>query len=147
MKSKGVGLGIATLVACLGSSPSIAQDAVPNLLGTWTGPYKLIRWNGGAEGQMEFRFIEQDGPLLKVEKAWAIKPGGTPGGVGGQLVTEAVEPMVGVVDFDGERIFLAEEGDKGVYTGRLVDPDTLEVVYFEPGDVATAYRMTMTRAR
>jgi hypothetical protein len=136
----------AGLFASLMAVPAMAQDAIPDLRGIWAGDYKLMRWNGEAEGVMQFRFIEQDGPLVKAEKSWQIKPGGTPGSVGGKLVTDAVEPMVGVIDFDGERFFLTEQGDGGVYTGRLVDDDTMEILYFEAGDTATAYRMTMRRS-
>jgi hypothetical protein len=137
---------------CFALAPAAAQDAgaggfpVPDLAGVWTGAYKTLRWNGAAEGTLQFRVIEQDGPSLKVEKSWQLAPGGAQGDVGGQLLSEATEPMVGVIGFDGRAIYLAEEGDSGVYTGRLTGPDSMELVYFEPGKQATAYRVQLRRS-
>ena len=48
---------------------------MPDLLGTWVGPYSVIRSNGFADGVLELRVIEQKGPLLKVEKAWKVGAG------------------------------------------------------------------------
>ena len=65
---------------------------------------------------------EQDGALFRAEKTWKVNPGGTPGSVHGKLVSEAVEPLIGVIDFDGRTIYLAEQGDFGTYTARLTTP-------------------------
>ena len=137
-------------VACLWQMPALAQDAagafpVPDLTGKWVGPYSVIRSNGFADGVLELRVIEQKGALLKVEKAWKVAPGGAPGDVGGELVTKADEPLVGVIGFDGREIHLAEQGDEGVYSGRLVGPDTIELVYIEADRQATAYRVVLSR--
>ena len=139
------------LVAWFCQAPLLAQAVgtppVPNLVGTWTGTFKLIRWSGGAEATIELRVLEQDGPLFKAEKTWELAPGGTPGSVGGKLVTKATEPLVGVIGFDGASVTMAEQGDGGVYTGRLTHPDTLELIYLEAGDVATVNRLTLTRTK
>ncbi len=139
------------VVAGLGIVSALAQEApgfpVPDLLGKWTGPYRVIRSNGFAEGVLELQVIEQQGPLLKVTKAWALAPGGAPGDVGGQLLQKAAETMVGVIGFDGREIRLAEQGDEGVYSGRLVNPDTMELIYIEADRQATAYRATLTRSK
>ncbi len=139
-------------VACLWQLPALGQDAteafpVPDLAGRWVGPYSVIRSNGFADGVLELRVIEQKGPLLKVEKAWKVAPGGAPGDVGGELFTTADEPLVGVIGFDGREIHLAEQGDEGVYSGRLVGPDTIELVYIESDRQATAYRVVLTREK
>jgi hypothetical protein len=86
-------------------------------------------------------------PALRAEKSWKLNAGGTPGSVGGKLVSEAVEPLIGVVDFDGRTIYLAEQGDVGTYTAHLTDPDTLQIVYVESGDAATIYRFIVKRAK
>ncbi len=134
------------VLACLGYSPVGAQEA-PDLVGAWTGPYKVIRSNGGAEGILTLRVTEQDGPLLRLEKSWEVAPGGAPGEVGGELVTKATEQLVGVIGFDGREVRFAEQGDGGVYTGELTGPDTLELLYVEAGHQATAYRVMMTRSK
>lgn len=137
------------VAACLGHSPAGAEEPagfpVPDLTGVWTGPYQVIRSNGRAEGVLTLEVTEQDGPLLRIEKSWEVAPGGAPGDVGGELVTRATEQLVGVVGFDGREVHFAEQGDGGVYSGRLTGPDTLELLYVESGHQATAYRLVMTR--
>jgi hypothetical protein len=87
---------------------------------------------------------KQDGPLFKAEKTWDTP--GAEGFVGDKAVEKATEPLVGVVDFDGAGVHLAEEGDAGLYMGRLAAPDTLELVYIEAGH-GTAYRVRLMRQR
>jgi hypothetical protein len=145
------GLLAGVLVAGFGVAPVSAQDApevfpVPDLLGTWVGPYSVIRSNGFADGLLQLKVVEQRGPLLKVEKSWKVAPGGAPGDVGGELFTEAAEPMVGVIGFDGREVQFAEQGDEGTYSGRLIGPDTLELIYIESDQQATAYRVRLQRA-
>ena len=135
-----VGLGLGQVMA------EDAQTQVPNLVGTWTSPVKLkwMRAKGTAEGSLTLRVLDQDGPLLKLEKSWETP--GAAGNVGGKDVEEATETMVGVVDFDGKSFYLAEQDDNGFYTGRLTAPDTLELVYVEAGHAAV-YRAQLTRKK
>jgi hypothetical protein len=135
---------LAVAGAALAGAPAFAQE-VPNLVGTWTGTFKEMHFTGPAEQSLQFKVLEQDGPLLKAEKTWHIVSG-TAGDVGGQSRTDAVEPLVGVVDFDGT-IYFAEQGDAGLYRGRVTGPDTIEVVYVEAGQLATAYRAELTRQK
>src|SRR5262245_54657370 len=103
------------LVSFLPAAP-MAEDAgapIPDLVGKWTGPVKEMRWAGGAEGQIELNITAQDGALLRGEKGWKLAEGSSAGSVDGKMVTEAVEPLVGVVDFDGRTIHLAEQNDVG----------------------------------
>lgn len=136
------------LSAWLAHSEMMAKDAdsapVPNLVGTWTGPFKAMRETTVADGALTVRVLEQDGALLKAEKSWQSL--GVAGNVAGKAVKEATEPLVGVIDFDGKSVHLAEQDDNGLYAGRLVAPDTLELVYIEAGH-ATAYRVRLTRGK
>lgn len=139
------------VAACLWHAPAMAQDAsvafpVPDLMGTWVGPYSVIRSNGFADGVLELRVVEPRGPLLRVEKAWKVASGGAPGDVGGEMLTAVDEPLVGVIGFDGREIHLAEQGDEGLHSGRLVDPTTIEFIYIESDRQATAYRVRLSRA-
>jgi hypothetical protein len=122
------------------------QDAakVPDLTGTWSGPFKVLRAGGMGEGTLTLRVTEQDGPLFRAEKTWDTP--GAEGYVGDKAVEKATEPLVGVVDFDGAGVHLAEEGDAGLYMGRLSAPDTLELVYIEAGH-GTAYRVRLTKQK
>lgn len=129
----------------LGQHQAFAEDAkVPELTGTWSGPFKVIRESGIGEGTFTLRVTEQTGPLLKGEKSWETP--GTEGNVGGKDVEKATEPLLGVVDFNGKTIYLAEQGDDGYHLGRLTAPDTLELIYLEAGH-ATAFRAVLTREK
>jgi hypothetical protein len=140
---KGLGLVAVALAVWLAQGPVLAEDAsVSNLVGIWTGPLKVLRAKGIGKGTLTIRVLEQDGALFKAEKSWETP--GTAGNVGGKEVEKATEPLVGVVDFDGESVHLAEQGDNGLYMGRLAGPDTLELVYVEAGH-GTAYRAQLTR--
>ncbi len=143
------GLLAVALIAFVVHAPASAEDgvAVPDLKGVWSGPYQVIRSNGGAEGVLTLEVTEQNGPLLRLEKSWQQAPGGAPGDVGGELVTRATEQLVGVIGFDGREVRFAEQGDGGIYTGSLTGPDTLEILYVESGHQATAYRVVMTRSK
>lgn len=141
------GLATAFAGAAFPGQVSAEEIPAPDLTGVWIGSYKTLRWNGDAEGVLQLRVVAQEGPNLKVEKSWKLEPGATLGDVHGELLTEAVEPLIGVIGFDGRDIHLAEEGDGGVYTGRLVGTDTLELVYVEAGVQATAYRTVLTRTK
>ncbi len=142
-----LGLMAIALTAWLALGEAMAEDAdaaVPNLVGTWTGTFKAMREQKVAGGTLTLRVLEQDGPLLRAEKSWESP--GVPGDVGGKAVEKATEPLVGVIDFDGTSVHLAEQDDNGLYMGRLTAPDTLELVYIEAGHAA-AYRVRLTRGK
>jgi hypothetical protein len=145
---KVLGLFALALSVWLGQGQVMAEDAktapIPDLVGTWTGPFKVMRAKGVGEGSLTLRVLEQDGPLLKLEKSWETP--GVAGNVGGKEVDKATEPLVGVVDFDGKSVHLAEQDDNGLYTGRLTASDTLELIYVEAGH-GTAYRVQLIRKK
>jgi hypothetical protein len=132
----------AVSIAFFAGVPAVAQD-VPDIVGTWTGSFTLMHHTGPAEQTLQFKVLSQDGALLRGEKAWRIDSG-TPGGVNGESRTEAVEPLVGVIGFDGQ-IYFGEQDDSGLYFGRLTARDTLQLIYVVAGDLATAYRAELTR--
>jgi hypothetical protein len=143
-------LGLFALAASvwLGHGHALAADAapapVPDLVGTWAGPYKAMRAKGIAQGTLELRVLSQDGALFKAEKTWETP--GLPGHIGDKEIEKATEPLVGVVDFDGTTVHLAEQGDNGLYSGRLSAPNTLDLIYVEAGH-GTAYRVRLTRTK
>jgi hypothetical protein len=142
---KALGLiAVASVALAVWLSQVLAEDAaVPNLVGTWTGPLKVLRAKGIGKGTLTIRVTDQDGALFKAEKAWETP--GTVGKIGSKEVDHATEPLAGVIDFNGKSVYLAEQGDNGLYTGRLTAADTLELVY-EAGD-GTAYRAELTRKK
>jgi len=141
---KALGLiAVASVALAVWLSPGqvLAEDAA---VGTWTGPLKVLRAKGIGKGTLTIRVTDQDGALFKAENAWETP--GTVGKVGSREVEKATEPLAGVIDFNGKSVYLAEQGDNGLYTGRLTAADTLELVYVEAGD-GTAYRAELTRKK
>ena len=49
------------------------EAAVPNLVGTWTGPLKVLRAKGIGKDTLTIRVTDQDGALFKAEKAWETR--------------------------------------------------------------------------
>ena len=66
------------------------------------------------------------------------------GHVGERGVRQASEPMLGVIDFDGETTYMVEQMDWGQFHGRLVDRDTIEGVLIESGPHVVIYRVVLT---
>ena len=139
---KALGLiAVASVALAVWLSQVLAEDAaVPNFVGTWTGPLKVLRAKGIGKGTLTIRVTDQDGALFKAENAWETP--GTVGKVGSREVEKATEPLAGVIDFMGR----ASISPSGLYTGRLTAADTLELVYVEAGD-GTAYRAELTRKK
>ena len=108
---KALGLiAVASVALAVWLSPGqvLAEDAaVHNLVGTWTGPLKVLRAKGIGKGTLTIRVTDQDGALFKAENAWETP--GTVGKVGSREVEKATEPLAGVIDFNGKSVYLAEQ--------------------------------------
>ena len=149
--NKLVGALAAVSLAWFVQAPAMAERTkgppIPNLMGTWSGTFKAQRWEGTVDVNIVIRVITQDGVLFKAEKTWEHASEGPKGDSGGELTTKASEKLVGVFGFDGYSITMAEQGDDGVYQGRLSHPDAMELIYFEPGEVATVNQVVLTRTK
>ena len=85
---KALGLiAVASVALAVWLSQVLAEDAaVPNLVGTWTGPLKVLRAKGIGKGTLTIRVTDQDGALFKAEKAWETP--GTVGKVGSKVTPQ-----------------------------------------------------------
>lgn len=85
---KALGLiAVASVALAVWLSQVLAEDAaVPNLVGTWTGPLKVLRAKGIGKGTLTIRVTDQDGALFKAEKAWETP--GTVGKVGSKVAPQ-----------------------------------------------------------
>lgn len=85
---KALGLiAVASVALAVWLSQVLAEDAaVPNLVGTWTGPLKVLRAKGIGKGTHTIRVTDQDGALFKAEKAWETP--GTVGKVGSKVAPQ-----------------------------------------------------------
>jgi hypothetical protein len=139
----------AILCSLLVWAPALAQDgALPNLVGTWRGERTTYFKEGQRQATEELRIMEQNGAYFRATKIWEhVEKDSEPmGHVGERGVHQASEPMLGVIDFDGETIHIVEHADWGQFHGRLVDRDTIEGVLMESGPHAVIYRVVLMRA-
>jgi len=85
---KALGLiAVASVALAVWLSQVLAEDAeIPNLVGTWTGPLKVLRAKGIGKGTLTIRVTDQDGALFKAEKAWETP--GTVGKVGSKVAPQ-----------------------------------------------------------
>jgi len=87
---KALGLiAVASVALAVWLSPGqvLAEDAaVHNLVGTWTGPLKVLRAKGIGKGTLTIRVTDQDGALFKAENAWETP--GTVGKVGSKVAPQ-----------------------------------------------------------
>lgn len=111
----------ALLAASLLAAPAFAQDAPPNIVGTWKGDSDgLSEKYGWVTGPVTLTVSEQKGRSFRATVIYPAEKGGT-----------KTETVVGTFAADGKNIFLA--GDDGIHIAVLNGP-TLDACYLEPGD-------------
>lgn len=123
-----------------------ASQSLPTLVGTWEGPFRAKLVDGITTGQFVLIIDEQDGELFSGRKV--INRDDNHGGLvtaNNERVRNADEKFIGVISADGSSFYLAEAGDPGWYSGRIMDGDTIELTYVESGEVPIVHRTTVTR--
>lgn len=142
----GVTVAVSLVVMCCAAMAGEDGKSLPNLVGTWTGVSKSFFTNGARQATRELKITEQDGPYFRGIWSWKnIDKGEALGEVGGKRVTEANEPVVGVIGFDGKTIHVAEKDDWGRLYIRLKDPNTIQLIYAEVGPAAKVTRCELKR--
>ena len=141
---------LATSPSLASSAPSAPPTTTPDLRGSWQSePYTAMFIDATRPAEQTLQITEQQGELVRGTHTWrqtsSEPPIGTVGN--GAPVMSATEPFVGVFDFDGKALHLAEQTEEGLMTVRLVDADTMELVYIEAGHQATALRTRLHRQR
>jgi len=142
-------------LAALGVSAALvgaaeAQDpAFPDLVGSWVGEKTVYFFDGTRHSVEELQITRQDGSHFSGTRSWHHPEADKDplGHVGGEQIHRASEPILGIVDFDGETLHIVEHDDWAHIRARLVDADTMEVVYIESGPNAAVYRVTLKRER
>lgn len=139
------------IVACIGiSTPVSAQSSTPNLVGTWVSVTGEVgHWSGTLK-----RFGKQTGRLVVEEQLGGVFRGTMTyhnekdgpkfeGKEGVRYVL--VEPVFGVVDWDGKTIVWVDHDDETVHRAKLVNESTMQVIAYEAGPYAVVNRMIMIR--
>lgn len=146
----GISLAALFLLAVLPFA-SAAQDAgtPPDLKGVWKGTADVYYPDAVKKLDTELNVSEQDGWYFKGTRGWKlVDPPEKPlGYIMNDPVNKADELYLGVVGFDGRSLTLVENGDWGVMKGALVDSDTMELIYAEPGDHPLVFRIVLKREK
>ena len=141
-------------LATMGSAINAEQqspdpiDVLPDLLGNWVGTYKVYLDGGHKLAEAEFRIVEQDGPYFKGINAWRHIDKKQPMATkAGELISQDEERFVGVIGFNNTSASIAEQDDIGTLGGHLVNRDTMQLIYSEPGANAMVFRVELKRKR
>ncbi len=108
------------------------------LVGMWSGESNVVTAkNGFAKGQRTITIKDQQGTEFTGENTWAANVMGKP--------VRATEKVIGTYDPATGCVYISEVDDTGMMVGRLLDKDTLEVVYMESGADAATFRAVLKR--
>lgn len=141
-------LGCATLVAFAidGRPPS----QYPELVGQWVVVKKdAVYWHRDIQSQengpSHLRIEEQTGPVLEGVFYWQVSPGSGRDHNGIAQVSQAKEPVIGMIGWDGTSLTLVEHPDTGTMQGRMINSNTMELTHFEAGPHAAVSRYLLIR--
>jgi hypothetical protein len=121
-------------------SPAAAQADVPDLLGAWEceGTDVVFRsgdWSVVEPGVIEI--TEQRGALFTGLNHWSVTPDSDVGGhYDDELTSSASVSFLGAIDTTDNSITIVSHGDTHLFTGDLVDDNTIRFVMSESGDHA-----------
>ena len=141
---------MALLLLLLPSSPVSAQATTPDLVGTW----KLVsgevaHWSGALstmdEGAATLEVHEQRGGVFRGVMSYRNNPSGPQFEGKAGISHDQSEVVLGVVEWDGQSIILVDYEDETVHKARLINPNLMEVVAFEPGPHAVVNRMILVK--
>jgi hypothetical protein len=146
----GISLAALLLLVVMPFASAARDTGTPtDLKGVWKGTADVYYPDAVKKLDTELNVSEQDGWYFKGTRDWKLldAPDKPLGYVMEKAVNEASEPYLGVIGFDGKSLTLVENGDWGVMRGALVDGDTMELIYAEPGDHPLVFRMVLKREK
>lgn len=128
----------------------MVQPRHPELVGQWVVVKKDgIGWHRAIQdhtsGPAYLQIEEQDGAVLEGYFFWQVQPGEARDHNGIAEVSEAKEPLIGLVEWDGRSVTFVEHPDTGTLQGKLLHNNMMQLVHFEPGQYATISRYLLVR--
>lgn len=149
-----VSVAIAAITLGVAFAQGHAQDAslpsggAPDLVGTWN----VVR-SGGAFGtefvgtlpHAQMIVDEQQGAVFVGVLEYELDDGQPDFHDGNQPVRMAKEPFTGVIGWDNRSLTIVERGDTSVWSGELLNGETMAVIYAEPGEHAFIARQILVR--
>lgn len=116
--------------------PAQTTPAIPDLVGTWTGPMQGYDENGGFTDYggrpMSMVVTEQQGRIFagQIQLTWGNKTYST--------------PMTGIIASNGKTFSMVEK-DNGYTTGEIVSADTIELTWRKDSTPFSAALDTLKR--
>lgn len=133
-----------SVIAAISSNAVAGNAKIPSLTGTWAGSSEAAFLDALAEVSITLVVTEQSGPNFRGYFTWI-----TPRGTNTKGRTQGEEKIAGVVEFDGKDLVIAEEIGGGVMRGRLIAPNTMQIVKWQASSekkrVTMAQRLILTR--
>ena len=132
-------------------TPSVANDAPPNLVGVWktvsgvglTGGGDSFKFGEGSSAELEI--IKQDGPVFSGVYRWSHPADVDTMDDGEKRTNTAEEAFIGVIDWDNKSLLFVDHPDTTYWFGRLVNAKTIELVVGESGPNAVVSRSLLVR--
>ncbi|MTI17671.1 hypothetical protein E1162_10510 [Rhodobacteraceae bacterium RKSG542] len=133
------------------SSDHLRETDYPDLRGVWhAAQARAIYWHRDTVDEATQRFAleiqEQEGPALEGELHWKTVLYKGPDHDGVREVHEGREPVIGMISWAGDAFTLVEHPDSGTIQGRILEPNTIEIMQFEAGNKAMVARYLLVRS-
>ncbi|MCP4386114.1 MAG: hypothetical protein GY798_32695 [Hyphomicrobiales bacterium] len=127
---------------------AVPDGALPNLMGTW-----VVVHSEGAFGieivttlpRAELIIDMQSGPVFAGSAEYELGSDDPDFQVGDEAVRMATEPFTGMIGWDNKSLTMVERGDTSVWTGTLLNAETMALVYYEAGEHAFIARQILVR--
>lgn len=122
------------------------SDAIPSLEGVWLATFKIQTRQGisGATGKLVI--TEQHDHLFRGSFAWSLEPGTRVRADANRRVGQSgAELFLGLLDWDNRSLRMADAGDRGYWSGRLVGAHAMRLVYAESERHAAVFRAMFVR--
>ncbi len=120
--------------------PAAAQSDVPDLLGVWDcgSTDTVFRQDGWAAVEsVVIEITKQRGELFTGLNRWSLtSDSDVRGHYDGELTSGASVSFLGAIDTTDNSITAVSHGDTHLYTGKLVDDNTIRLVMSESGEHA-----------
>lgn len=123
MKQTIICIFVLAFLFTLGTGVSLAEEKVPNMVGSWHGKSLMhSKEKGFKQDEMPTKFIveKQQGRVFSGKKIWISNK------------KEMSENFSGVVSINNDKIYIAEHSDGYVF-GDIVSKDKIVIYYVEDG--------------
>ena len=139
---------IASMIICAVPFRAVAAENIPWLTGTWHAKFKLQTRQGISDCGGTLTITQQNEHLFRGTFSWSVDPAtGIRADVNRRVGQKGTESVLGLLAWDNKSISMADAGDKGYWSGQLVDDQTMKLIYTESQRHAAVFRATFVRKK